>query len=129
MIGDLQQLAPVIKNDEWDLLKREYETVYFFSSKVLKQTSFVSIELNHVFRQQDDRFISLLNKVRDKQLDQEAVNILNQRYLPNFQPTDEEGYITLCTHNVQADRINDSKLRLIAAKAQVFTARNRRKIP
>jgi hypothetical protein len=129
MIGDLQQLAPVVKNEEWGLLKREYETVYFFSSKVLRETSFVSIELTHVFRQQDDLFISILNKVRDNKLDQEAVAILNRRYLPNFQPTDEEGYITLCTHNVQADRINDSKLRLISAKTQVFSAKVNGKFP
>jgi hypothetical protein len=129
MIGDLQQLAPVIKNEEWGLLKREYETVYFFSSKVLRETSFVSIELTHVFRQQDDLFISILNKVRDNKLDQEAVKILNKRHLPHFQPTDEEGYITLCTHNVQADRINDSKLRLISAKTQVFSAKVNGKFP
>jgi len=129
MIGDLQQLAPVIKNEEWGLLKREYETVYFFSSKVLRETSFVSIELTHVFRQQDDLFISILNKVRDNKLDQEAVTILNKRHLPHFQPTDEEGYITLCTHNVQADRINDSKLRLISAKTQVFSAKVNGKFP
>jgi len=129
MIGDLQQLAPVVKNEEWGLLKREYETVYFFSSKVLRETSFVSIELNHVYRQQDDLFISVLNKVRDNKLDQEAVTILNKRYLPGFQPTDEDGYITLCTHNVQADRINDSKLRLISAKAQVFKAKVDGKFP
>jgi len=129
MIGDLQQLAPVIKNEEWSLLKREYETVYFFSSKVLRETSFVSIELTHVFRQQDDLFISILNKVRDNKLDNEAVTILNKRYLPGFQPADEEGYITLCTHNVQADRINDSKLRLIHAKVQVFSAKIEGKFP
>jgi len=129
MIGDLQQLSPVIKNEEWGLLKREYETVYFFSSKVLRETSFVSIELTHVFRQQDDLFISILNKVRDNKLDQEAVTILNKRHLPHFQPTDEEGYITLCTHNVQADRINDSKLRLISAKTQVFSAKVNGKFP
>jgi hypothetical protein len=129
MIGDLQQLAPVVKNEEWGLLKREYETVYFFSSKVLRETSFVSIELNHVFRQQDDLFISILNKVRDNKLDQEAVAILNKRHLPHFQPTDEEGYITLCTHNVQADRINDSKLRQISAKTQVFSAKVEGKFP
>ena len=129
MIGDLQQLAPVVKNEEWALLKKEYETMYFFSSKVLRETSFVSIELNHVFRQQDDLFISVLNKVRDNKLDREAVNILNLRYLPGFQPNDEDGYITLCTHNIQADRINDSKLRLIPAKAQVFTAKIEGKFP
>lgn len=129
MIGDLQQLAPVIKNDEWGLLKREYETVYFFSSKVLKQTSYVSIELTHVFRQQDDRFISILNKVRDNKLDQEAVLTLNQRHIPDFEHTDEEGYITLCTHNIQAERINDSKLRLLPSKTQVFKAEIEGKFP
>ncbi|GAB1453521.1 helix-turn-helix domain-containing protein [Draconibacterium sp.] len=129
MIGDLQQLAPVIKNDEWNLLKREYETIYFFSSKVLHETKFVSIELNHVFRQQDDKFIAILNKVRDNNLDQEAVLALNKRHLPNFQPSDIDGYITLCTHNVQADRINDAKLRGIPSKAQVFTARIEGKFP
>ena len=129
MIGDLQQLAPVIKNDEWNLLKREYETIYFFSSKVLKETKFVSIELNHVFRQQDDKFIAILNKVRDNKLDQEAVIALNQRHLPNFQPNDIDGYITLCTHNVQADRINDAKLRSIPVKAQIFSAQIEGKFP
>ena len=129
MIGDLQQLAPVIKNDEWNLLKREYETIYFFSSKVLKETKFVSIELSYVFRQQDDSFIEILNKVRENKLDQEAVISLNQRHLPNFQPNDIDGYITLCTHNVQADRINDAKLRLIPSKALVFTARIEGKFP
>lgn len=129
MIGDLQQLAPVVKNEEWNLLKREYETVYFFSSKVLQQTSYVSIELNHVFRQQDDRFIEILNKVRDNKLDQNAVKVLNERYLPGFRPDDNEGYITLCTHNIQADRINDEKLRSIQSKAQVFEAKIEGKFP
>ncbi len=129
MIGDLQQLAPVIKTEEWNLLKREYETVYFFSSKVLRETSFVSIELNHVFRQQDDKFIAILNKVRDNKLDQQAVTTLNQRFNPGFQPDDVEGYITLCTHNVQADRINDSKLRAIPSKANMFKAEIEGKFP
>ncbi len=129
MIGDLQQLAPVVKNEEWNLLKREYETVYFFSSKVLKQTSVVSIELNHVFRQQDDRFIAILNKVRDNKLDKDAADVLNQRFLPGFNPADDEGYITLCTHNVQADRINEAKLRAIPLKVQVFAAKIEGKFP
>lgn len=123
MIGDLQQLAPVVKNDEWNLLKKEYDTVYFFSSKTLRETLYVSIELTHVFRQQDDRFISILNKVRDNKLDKDAFNTLNQRYIPEFKPTDDEGYITLCTHNIQAHRINDFKLRQLSSKAKSFTAR------
>ncbi|MEZ5103801.1 MAG: helix-turn-helix domain-containing protein [Draconibacterium sp.] len=129
MIGDLQQLAPVIKNEEWGLLKREYETVYFFSSKVLKQTSYISIELLHVFRQQDDLFISILNKIRDNKLDKEAFDSLNKRYIPDFQPGDEDGYITLCTHNIQADRINKSKLRSIYSNEQTFSAEIDGKFP
>ncbi|MBT3385162.1 MAG: AAA family ATPase [Prolixibacteraceae bacterium] len=123
MIGDLQQLAPVVKNDEWNLLKKEYDTVYFFSSKTLRKTSYVSIELTHVFRQQDDRFISILNKVRDNILDKDAFDALNQRYIPEFEVGDDEGYITLCTHNIQAHRINDTKLRQLSSKVKSFTAR------
>ncbi|WP_346862130.1 helix-turn-helix domain-containing protein [uncultured Draconibacterium sp.] len=122
MIGDLQQLSPVVKNEEWGLLRREYETVYFFSSKVLKHTPLVSIELTHVFRQQDDHFIAILNKVRDNKLDEATVAALNKRHIPNFVPGDMDGYITLCTHNVQAQRINDSKLRELHTKSEVFRA-------
>jgi hypothetical protein len=122
MIGDLQQLAPVIKNEEWGLLKREYDTAYFFSSKALKQFPYVSIELTEVFRQQDQKFISILNKVRENSLDQDALNELNKRYIPDFTPDDEAGFITLCTHNVSAHRINDSRLLKLVGKKQAFKA-------
>lgn len=129
MIGDLQQLSPVVKNEEWGLLKREYETVYFFSSKALSETSYVSIELTHVFRQQDDYFISILNKVRDNQLDENTLAALNQRHIPNFQPKDDDGFITLCTHNIQAQRINESKLVNLKSKKQSFIAEIEGKFP
>lgn len=129
MIGDLQQLSPVVRSEEWNLLKREYATAYFFSSKSLRETSFVSIELLHVFRQQDERFINLLNKVRDNKLDEQALTALNQRYIPDFKSESSEGYITLCTHNIQAQRINDAKLRLLASKARIFTASTDGKFP
>jgi hypothetical protein len=122
MIGDLQQLSPVVKRNEWNLLKDKYETVYFFSSQALNQTPYVSIELLHVFRQQDDRFISLLNKVRDDKLDQAALEVLNQRYIPNFKAQDHDGFITLCTHNNQAHRINEAKLRELPSKIYDFKA-------
>jgi hypothetical protein len=129
MIGDLQQLAPVVKNEEWNLLRREYETVFFFSSKALRETNFVSIELTHVFRQQDEKFINLLNKVRENQLDDQAIAALNQRHIPSFIPDDNEGYITLCTHNIQAQRKNDAKLRLLTSNTQVFKAELEGKFP
>lgn len=123
MIGDLQQLSPVVKRDEWDLLKTQYETAYFFSSKALKEIPYVSIELTHVFRQQDDTFISILNKVRDNILDKKAQGELNQRYDPGFVPADKDGYITLCTHNIQAHRMNETKLKEIPSAEKIFTAR------
>jgi len=129
MIGDLQQLSPVVKSNEWSLLKNEYDTVYFFSSKALQQTPYVSIELKHVFRQQDDRFISILNKVRDDKLDKNALDALNQRHIPNFNPKEEEGFITLCTHNNQANRINDLKLNKLPSKTQMFKATIEGKFP
>ena len=122
MIGDLQQLAPIVKNEEWNFLKREYKTPYFFSSKVLMQFPYVSIELTEVFRQQDQKFISLLNKVRDNLLDEKLLDELNKRHSPNFVPDDEEGYITLCTHNISAQRINDDKLRALKTTKKTFSA-------
>jgi hypothetical protein len=122
MIGDLQQLSPVVKDDERELLRGHYDTPYFFSSKALRETSFVSIELTHVFRQQDERFISLLNKVRENRLEAETLDLLNRRYIPDFQPDESEGYITLCTHNAQAQRINETKLATLSGGEHRFLA-------
>lgn len=129
MIGDLQQLAPVVKNEEWGLLRREYDTPYFFSSKALREFPHVSIELTEVFRQQDEKFISVLNKVRENKLDEEARQLLNTRHIPNFKPEEEDGYITLCTHNVSAQRINNSKLSALKGKKEFFTAAVEGKFP
>ncbi|MDR2622172.1 MAG: HRDC domain-containing protein [Dysgonamonadaceae bacterium] len=122
MIGDLQQLSPVVKEDERILLHEHYDTPYFFSSKALRETSFVSIELTQVFRQQDDRFISILNQVRENRLDKSSLEQLNQRYSPDFQPAENEGYITLCTHNAQAKRINENKLKSLNGEEYRFEA-------
>jgi hypothetical protein len=122
MIGDLQQLAPVVKEDEWALLKNYYDTAFFFGSKALREAGFISIELKHIYRQTDKEFISLLNKVRNNKLDNEAMQLLNKRYLPDFKPDDNEGYITLTTHNIQAQTINEAKLRMIKDKAVIFKA-------
>ena len=123
MIGDLQQLAPVVKDDEWNLLKPYYDTVFFFSSKALKKTDYVSIELTHIFRQRDEVFIRLLNKIRDNSADQQTLDELNKRYLPGFVTKDGDGYITLTTHNYQSQAINDLKLEKLPAKVRRFTAK------
>ena len=123
MIGDLQQLAPVVKDDDWNLLKPYYDTVFFFSSKALKKTDYVSIELTHIFRQRDEVFIRLLNKIRDNSADQQTLDELNKRYMPGFVTKDGDGYITLTTHNYQSHDINDSKLEKLKAKVRRFTAK------
>ncbi len=122
MIGDVHQLAPVAKAEEWEVLASYYDTPYFFGSQVLQKTPYVCVELEHIYRQHDADFITLLNKVRDNQMDADCVRLLNSRFQPNFIAHDNEGYITLTTHNYQADQINESKLEAIDAKPLVFEA-------
>ena len=110
MIGDLQQLAPVVKDSEWELLKNHYETPYFFASRALRETVYMTIELKKVYRQSDTFFLSLLNKIRENKADDEVLNELNRRYQPGFHPRKEEGYIRLTTHNYQAQQVNDREL-------------------
>lgn len=122
MIGDLHQLPPVVKDEEWQLLREYYSTPYFFSSRALQQTDPVAIELKHIFRQSDDTFIALLNKVRNNQIDDEVLTTLNSRYIPNFQPEEDQAYITLTAHNASAQAINTQKLSEIAKPSRTFRA-------
>jgi hypothetical protein len=122
MIGDLQQLAPVVKDDDWEILKPYYETCFFFSSHALKRSRFIGIELTHIFRQSDRHFIDILNKVRENRMDSATLQELNQRYIPGFNPEEKEGYITLTTHNYQSQQINESKLGRLDTKSHRFKA-------
>ena len=123
MIGDVHQLAPVAKAEEWEILAPFYQNVYFFGSHVLQRTPYLCVELDHIYRQHDEDFITLLNKVRDNRLDAECLRLLNSRYIPDFTPDDREGYITLTTHNYQADEINESKLAALPSKSVFFEAK------
>ncbi len=123
MIGDLQQLAPVVKEEDWEILGKYYDTAFFFGSLALQQTDYITIELQHVYRQKDLSFITLLNKIRDNQLDSNALQELNKRYDPEFDPDSDGGYITLTTHNAQAQSLNDSRLLKLPGKIQTFKAR------
>ncbi len=122
MIGDLHQLSPVIKDDEWAILRDYYPSVYFFDSHALKNSHPISIELKEIFRQSDQYFIDLLNKVRDNKTDAQAITEINTRYIPGFKPKDDEGYITLTTHNAFAAEMNQAKMEEIQEEPQHFTA-------
>lgn len=122
MIGDLHQLSPVVKDEEWKMLHEYYDSVFFFSSNALKKTNPIRIELTHIYRQSDTFFIDLLNRVRENELDKETLQALNQRYLPNFKPADDDGYITLTTHNQTAQEINRAKLEELPASIESFEA-------
>ncbi|MDO4992125.1 MAG: AAA family ATPase, partial [Prevotellaceae bacterium] len=122
MIGDMQQLAPVARDDEWAMLRSYYDTPYFFSSKALQQTDFVTVELQHVYRQSDPLFVGLLNKVRTNTADAETLQTLNQRFIAGFNPPKQEGYIRLVTHNAQADAINQRELEALSTPAYNYDA-------
>ena len=120
MIGDLHQLSPVVKEAEWQILRQYYPSPYFFDSLALRQTELIPIDLRHIYRQSDTRFIDLLNRVRDNRLDPASLQELNSRCLPDF--TQRDGYITLCTHNSNADSINATRLQALQKKVHCFQA-------
>jgi hypothetical protein len=122
MIGDLQQLPPVCKDNEWGLLSYRYDTPYFFSSLALKRSNFITINLKKVFRQKDEKFISILNKIRNNKLDEKSIELLNERNNIDYDPSEDDGYVILCTHNYQANRINENKLSQIDFSSYKFTA-------
>ena len=122
MIGDVHQLAPVAKPEEWNVLAPYYTTPYFFGSHVLQKSTYLCVELEHIYRQHDADFITLLNKVRNNQMDAQCLRLLNLRFRPDFNPKNDEGYITLTTHNYQADQINESKLAAIDSETLCFDA-------
>lgn len=122
MIGDLQQLAPVVKAEEWELLSKHYDTPYFFSSRALAETQYATIELKQTYRQTDAHFLNLLNRVRTNTADRRVLEELNRRYKPEFVPPTEERYIRLTTHNILAQNINERELGKIDRPTFVFNA-------
>lgn len=121
MIGDLQQLAPVVKQEDARILKTFYRSFYFFGSHALEQTNYVTLELKKVYRQSDTYFLSLLNKIRTNTADEEVLTALNKRFLPNFSSKEEEGYIRLTTHNKQAQDFNEQRLKELEGKTYNYT--------
>lgn len=122
MIGDLQQLTPVITDEEFQLLAPYYPTPYFFGSRALSQIDYVTIELKEVYRQQDEEFISILNAVRGGRPSPDVIRALNSRYDPGFIPSADEGYIRLTTHNHIANSYNEQQIGMIDEPVHCFDA-------
>ncbi|MEM0941214.1 MAG: helix-turn-helix domain-containing protein [Bacteroidota bacterium] len=121
-IGDLMQLPPVVKDDEKDLLTAFYPSLYFFEAKVLKEVPPIHVELQKIFRQQDKDFIDLLNRLRHNKQTSGDIQFLNRYYNPDFNQSNEKGYIQLTTHNYRADKLNQQKLGALEAKPRTFHA-------
>jgi hypothetical protein len=121
-IGDMFQLPPVIKDQEWKLLSEYYNSPYFFDSKVINEELPVCIEFNKIYRQSEEQFIYLLNQVRNNELDEEGVKILDGRFNTAFRRTKHDGYIILTTHNDKARDINAMELRNLENKLYSFKA-------
>lgn len=121
-IGDLRQLAPVARDDEWEILKTRYDTPYFFSAKVMQQATFVTIELKQVYRQADPQFISLLSQIRTNTLSDASIGLLNRCCHPDFEIPEDEEWIFLTTHNSTANAYNSNRLARLGGKTQEFTA-------
>lgn len=121
-IGDLLQLPPVVKDDEWPYLKKYYASQYFFAARVISEVQMVYLELNKIYRQSDPTFIRLLNKLRDNRISKEDIDLLNRYYNPDFRPQSGKPYINLTTHNYKADRINSSELAELKGKTYEYRA-------
>ena len=109
-IGDLLQLPPVVKDEEWSVLKKYYKGQFFFHSHVVQNNPPIYIELSKIFRQSDDAFISILNNLRNNEITAKDIQKLNAYVQPHFDLKSNQGYITLTTHNAKADAINQQSL-------------------
>jgi hypothetical protein len=122
LIGDMYQLPPVVKEEEWQVLAPYYKSQYFFNSHVIESDPPVYVALEKIYRQNDPSFVDVLNQVRNNILNESGAQLLHSRYKPDFYPSKEENYITLSTHNHKADAINENELQKLNSKEQVFDA-------
>lgn len=119
-IGDLLQLPPVVKQQEWHILKNYYSGMYFFHSEVIRQQPPLYIELEKIYRQRDDRFISILNNLRNNTINQTDFEYLNTFVQTDFDSKKNQGYITLTTHNAKADSINEEALQALQTEKYTY---------
>jgi hypothetical protein len=120
LIGDVLQLPPIAKPEEWDILRQFYRSAFFFHSRVLEENPITQIRFEHIYRQKDQTFIDLLNHVRDNKIRQEDVLLLSGLYRENFKPEEHTKYITITTHRHKADLINEKELAALPDKVHTY---------
>ncbi|OGJ51857.1 AAA family ATPase [Candidatus Peregrinibacteria bacterium RIFOXYB2_FULL_32_7] len=125
-IGDLYQLPPVVTSEERNIFKSFYDSPYFFSSKIIQNLQSTSskqklefIELDKIYRQKDEKFINLLNVIRNKTIEDEHLKILNKRVRENTEKYGNE-YIVLTSVNKQAQEINEINLDKLPSKLYIY---------
>lgn len=122
LIGDTFQLPPIAVSEQWDLLKDYYESPFFFSSKVIQQKKPIYIELKKIYRQNEQEFIDILNRVRINQITANELSLLNSKYNPTFSPNGNSNFITLATHNKIVESTNLTKLTELTTELKHFEA-------
>lgn len=122
LIGDMQQLSPVVRAEDEEILRPYYDTYYFFGSKAWQKTPYVSIELNQIFRQTDTSYIDILNAIRNGKSDSNTLAKLNTRYIPNYVADKDDDVVTLVTTNAQAERINSLHMLELDTEQRTFNA-------
>ena len=120
LIGDVLQLPPIAKPDEWDILRRFYKSVFFFNAKVFEDNPITQIQFEHIYRQKDENFIDLLNHVRTNTVEPRHMDLLASLYRTDFKPDEGDRYITITTHRRKAELINEKELRALPGREYVF---------
>lgn len=121
-IGDLLQLPPVVKQAEWNFLRNYYKSPFFFDAQVIHEVKPLYIELEKVYRQADETFIRILNNLRNSAITEADIEILNAHVQQDFDATKHDDYITLTTHNSDADKINSEALERLEGRVQSYEA-------
>ena len=122
LIGDLYQLPPVVSGSEKQVFRSMYDTPYFFSAHAFKELEMELVELEDIYRQQDKKFIAVLNAIRNNSVAEQDMSLLNQRFSPDFEPKKGEFFICLTTTNALADQINLRELDKLKRRSHTFTA-------
>lgn len=122
LIGDLYQLPPIVRDQEWQILSRFYNSMHFFEAKALQNSGLVYLELDKIFRQQDEEFIQVLNHLRNNEITPQDIQLLNRHFRNQDQIKEEKDCITITTHNYKADQINQKELQALDGESYLYQA-------